>query len=353
MQTRHPLQEDLDCVMSHAQGVLQGLREKEVFISGGTGFFGKWLLESLVWADAKLGLGTTAHVLSRDPDAFRGRYPRLANAPQIKLHKGDVREFDFPLDRVDFVVHAATDASSPLNEHDPLLMLDTIVAGTRRMLDFASRAKARRFLLTSSGAVYGEQPPGLSHVPESYVGGPVPSEPASAYAEGKRVSELLCSIYQRHHGVEAVIARCFAFVGPYMELNAHYAVGNFIRDGLAGGPIRVTGDGTPYRSYLYVADLAVWLWTLLLQGQPGRAYNVGSDEPITVGDLARRVSGCLPGHPEVVVAQAAAADRPASRYVPCTDLARRELGLQCWTGLDEGLRRTIQFHARRSMKVRP
>ncbi|MBA7696316.1 dTDP-glucose 4,6-dehydratase [subsurface metagenome] len=166
----------------------------------------------------------------------------------------------------------------------------------------------------------------------------------SAYGQAKRMAELLCSIYQNQHGLEVVIARCFAFVGPYLNLDIHYAVGNFIRDGLNGKTIQVLGDGSPLRSYLYAADLAIWLWTILLKGQSGRAYNVGSDKEINIADLALRVSKYFPQRPEVKIAQTPVPSKAPERYVPCIDRAKKELKLQCWIELDEAIRRTIDFY---------
>jgi len=344
MPSRHPLEADLDHILSHTQDGFHLLCDKEVFVSGGTGFVGKWLLESFLWANERLGLNAKAHVLSRDPDSFRSRHPRLADAHQITFYKGDVRNFDFPQQSIDFIIHAATDASARLNQSNSLLMLDTIVDGTRRMLDFARHCKAKRFLLTSSGAVYGKQPPTLSHVPEDYTGAPDPSEPMSAYGEGKRLSEFLCAIYHCEYGLETTTARCFAFVGPYLNLDIHYAVGNFIRDGLAGGPIRVSGDGTLYRSYLYAADLVIWLWTLLFRGKPGEAYNVGSEEAISIKELAYRVCNAFSPSHKVIIAQTPNPGVPPQQYVPCTEKAKVELALDVWIDLDTAIKKTILWY---------
>src|SRR5262249_7649957 len=152
-----------------------------------------------------------------------------------------------------------------------------------------------------------------------------PMAPSSAYAEGKRAAEHLAAQYHCRHGLRAVVARAFAFVGPHLPLDAHFAVGNFLRDGLVGGPIRVSGDGTPARSYLYAADLAAWRWTLRVRGRPGRAYNVGSDAAVSIAELAGRVARLL--GTDVQVARPPVPGTPAERYVPATDRARAELGL--------------------------
>ena len=187
------------------------LRGQRIFITGGTGFFGCWLLESFAHANARLALDATAVVLSRNPDAFRQKALHLFGNPSIHFVSGDVRKFAFPEGEFSHVIHAGTTSSAPV---PPLEMLDTITAGTRRVLDFAVACGANKFLLTSSGAVYGKQPPDMTHIPETYTGAPDPADPNSAYGEGKRAAELLCAIYHQQHGLEAKIARCFAFVGP-------------------------------------------------------------------------------------------------------------------------------------------
>jgi nucleoside-diphosphate-sugar epimerase len=337
------LASDLDHILNHTAGVWEELRGQRIFITGGTGFFGCWLLESFVWANDRLDLSAEAVVLTRAPEAFRSKAPQLAGHPAIRLHKGDICNFDFPAGEFSHVIHAATESSSKLNEQDPLQMLDSIVKGTRRALDFSVAAGARKFLLTSSGAVYGKQPPEMTHVPETYAGAPDTMDPRSAYGEGKRVAELLCAMYHRLHGVETKIARCFAFVGPYLPLDVHFAIGNFIADAMAGRAIGIKGDGTPHRSYLYAADLAIWLWTILVQGAPCRPYNVGSEESVSIAELARTVAGALRPDLRIDIAGRSTAGAPTARYVPATRRAGVELGLRPWASLESAIRRTASW----------
>jgi dTDP-glucose 4,6-dehydratase len=336
----NPLAADLDHVLAHTPGVWEDLRGARLFVTGGTGFFGCWLLETFAHACDTLQLHATATVLTRSPEAFRAKAPHLAAHPAIHLHRGDVRSFEYPAGKFTHIIHAATDATPALCRERPLLVLDTIVDGTRRTLDFAVTTGARRFLLTSSGAVYGAQQSTVTHVPETDPAAPDPTQAASVYGEAKRAAELLCTLYHQTHAIECAIARCFAFVGPYLPLDAHFAIGNFLNDHLQGRPIQVNGDGTPCRSYLYAADLAIWLWTILVRGQSCRPYNVGSEIEFTIAQTAAAVQAALGSTSPVRIAGQAVPGAAAQRYVPSTARARNELNLQERIPLQEAIRRT-------------
>lgn len=333
--TASPLAIDLDDILQRGEPYFRRLAGERVFLTGGTGFFGLWLLEALTHADAKLGLGLRVTVLSRDPAAFARRAPRLAAAPALSWWRGDVRDFAPPPGPFPYVIHAATAASEALNRNAPRTMFDTIVDGTRRVFEFADGAGTRALLLTSSGAVYGRQPLDLPRLVESYGGGPDPSSPLSAYAEGKRAAEFLAAT----SGLPVKIARGFAFVGAFLPLDTHFAAGNFIRDAVAGRTIEIRGDGTPLRSYLYAADLVVWLLAILLDGQNNRPYNVGSDQAVSIAELAETVAA-VAGGVGIRIHQSPSGQAP-ERYVPAIERARQELGLEVWTSLPEAFRRSL------------
>ncbi len=324
---------DLDAMERALAPLWRHLSGARIFMTGGTGFIGRWMLEALVRAPVEVEVV----LLSRNTAGFAARAPHIAE--RVAMIRGEIGDFAAPKGRFTHVIHGATDASADLNANDPRRMFDTIVAGTRRVLDFAVERSAQRLLFMSSGAVYGIQPWEVTHVAEDWPGGPDPRDPKSAYGEGKRAAEMLCAIYGKQFGLDVVTARIFALLGPLLTLDIHFAAGNFILDAMAGRTIRVQSAGTAVRSYLYAADLAVWMWTVLLTGEKGAAYNLGSEEAVSIADLARRTAQVLGGPGVEILGRPDPGWNPG-RYVPSTELVRRELGVVPTVGLDEAIRRT-------------
>ena len=264
-------------------------------MTGGTGLIGSWLLECMQRANRLLGAGIAVTIPSRDPAKAR-----------------------------------------------TLDVFDVNVLGTRRLLDLASKAGASRFLLLSSGAVYGSQPLDLLHVPENHLQAPDTLQLASAYGEGKRAAEWLASAYGRSSTMVSSVARIFALLGPGTPLDGPFAAGNFIRDALAGQALRMSGDGSPLRSFLYMADACIWLLHVLGRGGNAEAYNVGSERALSIAELANLVRVTAEaGKPGTMPAEVTASAAP--RYVPNTTKARRELQLQEWTPLNVALDKTMTW----------
>jgi UDP-glucuronate decarboxylase len=315
-----------------------------LFVTGGTGFFGKALLRHWGYGqEPRMPRDAKVTLLTRDPERFQKSYGYLLTGLNIRLHKGDIMKPEtLPQgDTISHILHAATDSTlGP--QLIPLQRFDQIVDGTRHILDFAVNRGVKRVLLTSSGGVYGAQPVDMLQIPEDYCGMPDPMLPSSAYGVGKRAAEHLCALYQDNYGLETVVARCFAFVGPDLPLDVHFAIGNFIRDALLHDEIVVGGDGAPIRSYLHQSDLAVWLMTMLKDGRAGRAYNLGSDEGIMIADLAHMVRDIVaPGKP-VRIMNATTPVNIKNRYVPSIERAKNELGLSVKMGLKQAIAQTVK-----------
>ena len=326
---------DLAHILHHAKGDLEALRGKSLFLTGGTGFFGKWLLAGLCHANAELDLDLKLTVLSRNPAAFEERFPLLANVSALAFLRGDIASFSADHRRFDYILHAAADTKSFASDADERERSRAIISGTRHMLDLAQRSGAQRMLNISSGAVYGASASQTSGARENDF---AESKALTPYGEAKREAERLCE----ESGIDFVTARAFAFLGPYLPLDAHFAAGNFLRDALRSGPVIVRGDGTALRSYLHPADLVVWLLRILVRGQRARAHNVGSDEAVTTAQLARRIAAAIEPLREVIV-QSLQPQGPQNIYLPNIARARSELNLDVAIPLDDAIARTLKF----------
>ncbi len=335
-----------DCVraLGQTRGLWDEVRGRRIFLTGGTGFFGSWFLELLTYAADELRFDCEVVVLTRDPAAFvRGPARHLATHRCVQMLTGDVRDFVFPDGSFPLVVHFGSTGPRTLQDDAPEEFFDLVVNGTRRVLQFAEQADAQRLLLASTGAVYG---PALGPCRETDCGAPDSTIPASANAEAKRVAEFLTAcLVRRRPEMAAGIARGFAFVGPYLPRDAGFAAYDFLQDVRAGRDIVIRGDGTAMRSYLYGADLAVWLWTILLRSPAGaaRAWNVGGEMPISIRELAGHIAAISPRPTAIAINAAPVPGQTPQFYLPDTTRARTELSLASSVGLSEALRRTLAW----------
>ncbi|MBT6440743.1 MAG: NAD(P)-dependent oxidoreductase [Flavobacteriales bacterium] len=318
----------------------------KILLTGGTGFLGVALLK--YWCNVVCEGHVFPHVfvLSRDPSSFLRKNPEFLNHHWLSFHTGNILDpATLPFDEsFTQILHAATDSTlGP--QLTPRTRFQNIVDGTRNILDLAVKVRAERFLLTSSGAVYGTQTNSLDAMMENQTVHPVINAPRNAYGVGKLVAEHLCALYAEEFGLETIVARCFSFNGPDLPLDVHFAIGNFIRDALWKDEIIVNGDGAPLRSYLDQEDLADWLHVLLQNGRAGETYNVGSDEVVSMAELAHLVRDLVsPEKPVRILSKSPDVQTTRNRYVPNISKAQRELRLDVKVSLAESIRRTAEAH---------
>jgi nucleoside-diphosphate-sugar epimerase len=330
--------EDLDFISLHLAPLKEELSSITIFITGGTGFIGKWLVEGLVHFDPSIKI----ILLSRNTANAKAHFNKAIPNHSLTFIEGDVRDFEYPKERLDYVIHAATDASATMNNENPVGMMDIIYLGTKHTLELAVRDNAK-VLFVSSGAVYGKQPDSLPAYTETYSGGSPLDTHLSAYGATKSAAEVLCQAYKEQHQLHVSIARCFAFVGPYLPLDTHFAIGNFINNALKGEDIVVKSDGKPLRTYMYASDLIIWLMTILCKAPAGEAYNIGGEEVLSIKDLAYTVNK-LAGIGGVQILNQNPAIYINLNYVCDVNKAKTELGLENKVSLEEGILKTISFN---------
>lgn len=335
MQRTPIVEEDIRFVLAACGKELQILSGKTLLLTGGSGFVGSYLVESII-AFNQTHAGAPCHLLlpTRSLSATRSRWQHFFGINNITWFEWDGHSLFPPSDKCDYIIHAASPADPASYLHAPMQTMEDIANGTSAVLHFARTAGVHTLLYLSSGAAYGRQAPEVEAFTEVNPGAPDLADPASCYGEAKRYSELLC----RSSGVPSIIARLFAFIGPYQDKGGSFAVPNFIQQATQNKSIHVHSDGSALRTYCYASDLTIGLWKLLLNGKPGELYNVGSDAPrVTIRELADLIAKQA-GNVEVVV-ESKLGTGSRSRYIPNTDRFKQFHTAQI--DLAEGLRRTL------------
>ncbi|MGH2663641.1 MAG: NAD-dependent epimerase/dehydratase family protein [Actinomycetota bacterium] len=357
---RDVVDQDLDHILSTASSELAGLSGASLLITGGAGFLGHYLVQAATrWNERHPDADPIAVTVY---DNYARGVPtwldEVARGRDVTLVEHDIRG-PLPDDVPDFdaIIHAAGIASPTFYRRNPLEMMDANVGGLRTLLDHARRQAdrgrpVRGFLFFSSSEVYGDPLPGNIPTPETYRGNVSFTGPRACYDEAKRYGETLCVTFARQFGVPVKIVRPFNNYGPGLKITDRRVIPDFAADILSGKDIVVLSDGSPTRTFCYVADAVVGYYKALVRGGPGEPYNIGVEEPeISVLDLAERMAATgreLFGYPGKVVHRSPEErdyleDNP-SRRCPVIAKARGELGYEPGIELDEGLRRSLVWY---------
>jgi len=332
---------DMEHVISQVGPSWLKLKNKKIFITGGKGFIGKWLIGSILHANTILNLNCNITVLTRNSDKFKKNNKFITNNPAITIVENDIRILNNNEKKYDYIIHAATDVAEQIS---PLETFEVCTIGTKNILDFGIKCQCSNLLLLSSGAVYGRQPNSLSAIPESFNGMPERNNQKSAYGLGKIASEWYASEYSRNYNINITIARCFAFVGPYLPMDKNFAIGNFIKSAITNNNIIINGDGSPIRTYLYAGDLASWLWKILLEGSNGDIYNVGGEHQISIEELAKLVRYLLNKDITVRIMQEKNKNIIIERYVPDVNLIKNKFNIHSVLSLEESIEKTAKWY---------
>jgi dTDP-glucose 4,6-dehydratase len=335
---------DLEQIYALAQNDFQVLAGASLFMTGCTGLVGKWLVDGILWANRNAALDCRVTVLTRDAALVRRAMPHWAGGDSIIILEKNI----YDLQREDIMPFTvAVHGLNLLNDGSPswpLRHMETAFEGTKRFFELAAASGCRRMLLLSSGAVYNnffpDQPAPFREIYDRRIG-----FEAHVYSETKRFMEFYTATLGATTEISVPIARLFTFFGPYMPLHARQALNSIFSDALHDRNIHIQGDGTAVRSYMYAADMAVWLLAVLARGRSGTSYNIGSELPINIKDLAALILEISGKDLKIEIQGLDMPGNAPSLYLPDTGRAKNELGLCQSITLREALERTWNWYS--------
>lgn len=341
---RDIIQEDCCEAIHHSLSLLKPIKDETLLITGGTGFMGTWLSEMVAFLNDNHDFGTKLFLLSNNATNFKIQSAHIALRDDVTIIEQDIRGLIDISNDINWIIHAAASPDNRIHTSDPIKTIEVIVDGTRSILEYATRLpELKKILNISSGQVYGNQPCKFDNLSENQFVNFDPSSLGSVYPEAKRLAETICTAYRTQHRLPIVNSRPFAFIGPYQHLDRPWAINNFIRDCLRGGPIRILGDGETVRSYMYPSDMALWILTILIKGTNGSNYNIGSPQGVTLKELAEIIASKFPKQSEIILNFSNNKNFKTTKFVPDISHAKK-LGLNIKISLDEAIERTIMWN---------
>ncbi len=350
---------DLSDICQRLESEFSEMQGKTLFISGGAGFLGHYLVQAVLYwnqnhREAPIRVITSDNYIRGVPEWLATH----AADPFLTLLKHDITEpLPDDIGPLDYVIHAASIASPMYYRLHPLKTMDANVNGLRLLLD---RCRAQQdgglplsgFLFFSTSEIYGDPPADQVPTPETYRGNVSCTGPRACYDESKRFGETLCVNFARQFSLPVTSARPFNNYGPGLKISDRRVIPDFARDLFAGKDLVILSDGTPTRTFCYVADAIVGYYKILVRGKPGEAYNIGTETPeisvIALAEMLVDVAHELFGYAGRVVRSASddpdyLTDNP-QRRCPLIAKARTDLGFEPVVPLKEGLRRTLVWY---------
>jgi nucleoside-diphosphate-sugar epimerase len=319
-----------------------------LLIIGGSGFFGKSILDAFQRNLLDPWSINSLIIMARHPEELKKNHSQLITS-KVKLLKGDIASIN-ELPFADYVIHAAASTDARNYNLAPLKERSNIIRGTLNYCELAKKFNQKsKIVYVSSGAVYGTQPYDLEKIHEDvdFLDAEKLPESKIDYAYAKRDSEKAIANLGMS-GLNVSIARCFAFIGPWLPLDQHFAIGNFINDGLNFRSINVNARHKVYRSYMYADDLVEWLMTIAEKSSTSSpVYNVGSDQSILIDELAQKIGAIFGVNAPLRTHESDYIDR----YVPNIDKAKNELNLVSKYHLDDAINLTIKLLKQRNIYV--
>jgi dTDP-glucose 4,6-dehydratase len=293
----------------------------------------------------KYAFNTSLILLARNIEVFKKEVPHLAAHPLISLIEQDVRNLSELPDHVNYVIHAATSPDNREHSSQPLRTIDTIYKGTYAVLDACTRLPAlNKVLYISSNYVYGTIHNDKGSISEDETGISNCFSVNTAYGEAKRIAETICATFRNQFRLPIVVTRPFAFVGPYQYMEKPWAINNFMRDAILGSAIRILGNENTLRSYLYGSDAAFWILKMLISGKDGAVYNLGSDDAISLRQLAEKVAAHFYKKPDIIVRTSKENFGSSSVFLPDLSLVKRQLQLSQKITTNAAIEKTIAWY---------
>lgn len=351
------IQEDIGGITKKLGTDAKKLSGKRILITGASGLIGSYLVETIAYLNSENKLSRPCKILGLQKSKInkKGRLGYLLGRSDIEFISHNASVSYTPRQKVDFIVHCAGMSAPASFLADPLSTIDVNVSGIRWILEYAKKKKIDSILYMSSGEIYGNPPSNQIPTLETYNGNVSTSDPRACYTSSKRLAETLCFVYHDKFDVPVKIARPFIVYGPGLGIEDRRVMADFIRSGLQKKPIEMLSEGKDTRSYCYVADATVAFLKILLSDKNGEVFNVASDiEEVSIHDLAQLIHKICQISDSVKVKKTDASfiKGAPNHVMPDISKLKKTFGFKPEIGIEEGLRRTIEWNKSMTSKYK-